>query len=71
MKVQIEEVLDPDTVTALIDDEPVSVQISRIDPRPPRHNLDIQVPPGLAKGQHTLKIRIGQRRFLSTNVALC
>ena len=71
VKVQIEEVIEPDAVTALIDDEAVPVQISRIDPRPPRHNLDIQMPPGMAKGQHTLKIRIGPRRFLSANVALC
>jgi hypothetical protein len=71
VKVQIEEVVNPDAVTALIDDEPVPVHISRIDPRPPRHNLDIQMPPGMAKGSHTLKIRIGPRRFLMANVALC
>ncbi len=71
VKVQIEEVVNPDAVTALIDDEPVPVHISRIDPRPPRHNLDIQMPAGLAKGSHTLKIRIGPRRFLSANVSLC
>ena len=71
VKVQIEEVLSPDEIRATIDDQPVPVAIFRIDPRPPRHNLDIQMPQGIAKGPHTLKIRIGTHRSLIAPIALC
>jgi len=71
VKVQIEEVLLPDSVTATVDNQPVPVAIFRIDPRPPRHNLDIQMPPGLAKGPHTLTIRIGPRRSLTVPLTSC
>jgi SAM-dependent methyltransferase len=71
VKVQIEEVLEPDSISATIDNQPVPVNIFRIDPRPPRHNLDIQMPRGLAKGPHTLKIRIGAHRSLIAPVTLC
>jgi hypothetical protein len=71
VKVQIEEVLSPDSITATIDDQPVQVDIFRIDPRPPRHNLDIRMPEHLAKGPHTLKIRIGAHRSLIAPVTSC
>lgn len=71
VKVQIEEVLSPDSISATIDDLPVPVSIFRIDPRPPRHNLDIQMPPGLAKGPHALKIRVGPRRLLAVPLTSC
>jgi SAM-dependent methyltransferase len=69
VKVQIEEVLSPDSVTATIDNQPVAhFDIFRTDPRPPRYNLDIEMPRGLPPGHHTLDIRIGARRVLSAAI---
>jgi hypothetical protein len=42
--------------------------IFRIDPRPPRHLLDIELPQGLARGPHILQIHIGPRRVLTAPV---
>jgi SAM-dependent methyltransferase len=71
VKVQVEEVMEPDALTATIDDQPVPLAIFRIDPRPPRHQLDIELPKGLPAGPHTLQIRIGPRRSLTATLALC
>jgi SAM-dependent methyltransferase len=71
VKIQVEEVTAPDSISAAIDDQPVPVAIFRIDPRPPRHNIDIDVPPGLAKGLHTLQIRVGPRRALIAPLTVC
>jgi SAM-dependent methyltransferase len=71
VKVQIEEVLSPDSISATIDDHAVPVAIFRIDPRPPRHQIDIEMPLGIAKGPHTLKIQIGPRRSLTTPLTVC
>jgi ubiquinone/menaquinone biosynthesis C-methylase UbiE len=68
VKVQIEEVLSPDSLSATVDDEPVRVDIFRIDPRPPRYNLDIHMPERIAEGAHTIRIRIGPHRSLSVPV---
>ena len=69
MKVHIEEVMSPDSVRVTIDNEPVArLGIFRIDPRPPRHLLDIELPEGLAPGPHTLQIHIGPRRVLTAPV---
>jgi SAM-dependent methyltransferase len=71
VKVQIEEAISPDAVSATIDDQPVAhLDMYRIDPRPPRHNLDIELPKGLAPGPHTLQIRIGPRRILPASVVV-
>jgi SAM-dependent methyltransferase len=72
LKVQIEEAISPDSVTATIDNEPVgNLDIYRTDPRTLRYNLDIELPKGLPPGPHTLQIRIGTRRSLMANVSLC
>lgn len=70
VKVHIEEVISPDSVTVTIDNQPVAqLGIVRIDPRPPRHLLDIELPKGLPYGPHTLQIHIGPRRVLTAPVA--
>jgi SAM-dependent methyltransferase len=72
VKVHIEEVLSPDSVSVTIDDQPVAqLGIFRIDPRPPRHLLDIELPKGLSAGPHTLQIRIGPRRVLIAPLTAC
>jgi SAM-dependent methyltransferase len=69
LKVQIEEVNDPESISASVDGQPVlKLEFLRIDPRPPRHELNLELPRGLSTGAHTLQIRVGPRRFLSANI---
>jgi len=69
--VQLEEVTAPGSVTATIDDQPVThLRILRTDPRPPRHELNLKLPPGLSPGTHTLQIHIGSRRLLPARIVV-
>jgi hypothetical protein len=62
----------PESVTATIDDQPVAhLGILRTDPRPPRHELNLELPPGLPAGPHMLQIHIGSRRLLPANIVVC
>jgi SAM-dependent methyltransferase len=71
LKVQIEEVADPESIRASVDDQPVlKIEILRIDPRPPRHELNLELPQGLSPGDHTLQIRVGPRRILRANIVV-
>jgi SAM-dependent methyltransferase len=71
LKVQLEEVLAPGSVTATIDGQPVThLGILRTDPRPPRHELNLELPQGLSPGPHTLQIHIGSRRLLPANIVV-
>jgi ubiquinone/menaquinone biosynthesis C-methylase UbiE len=71
VKVQIEEAISPDSITATIDNQPVAhLDIFRTDPRAPRHNLDIELPKDLSPGPHTLQIHIGSRRVLPANIVV-
>ncbi len=71
LKVQLEEVISPDSVTASIDDRPVSyLSILRTDPRPPRHELNLELPQDLSPGPHVLQIHIGSRRLLPANIVV-
>jgi SAM-dependent methyltransferase len=71
LKVQIEEVSDPESISASVDGQPVlKLEFLRIDPRPPRHELNLELPRGLSAGAHTLQIRVGPRRLLSANIVI-
>jgi SAM-dependent methyltransferase len=71
LKVQLEEVIAPESVTATIDDQPVAhIGILRTDPRPPRHEVNLELPRGLSPGPHTLQIHIGSRRLLPANIVV-
>jgi SAM-dependent methyltransferase len=71
LKVQIEEVNSPDSISASVDDRPVvSLDILRIDPRPPRHELNIELPRDLSTGPHELQIHVGPRRVLRANIVV-
>jgi SAM-dependent methyltransferase len=71
LKVQIEEVSAPESISASVDGQPVlKLEFLRIDPRPPRHELNLELPRGLSAGAHTLQIRVGPRRLLSANIVI-
>jgi ubiquinone/menaquinone biosynthesis C-methylase UbiE len=71
LKVQMEEVSSPDSVAATVDDQPVArLDILRTDPRPPRHELNVELPHGLSPGTHILQIRVGPRRVLRANIVV-
>jgi ubiquinone/menaquinone biosynthesis C-methylase UbiE len=71
LKVQIEEVLDSEAVRATVDDQPVSrLDILRTDPRPPRYELNLELPKGLPAGPHILQVRIGPRRVLRASIVV-
>ncbi len=71
LKVQLEEVSSPDSITASVDDLPVPrLGILCTDQRPPRYELNLELPEGLAPGPHKLQIRIGPRRLLPANIVV-
>lgn len=71
LKVHIEELNSPDAVRATVDDQPVlGLAILRTDPRPPRHEVNLELPKGLAPGPHTVQILIGPRRLLPANIVV-
>jgi SAM-dependent methyltransferase len=71
LKVHIEELGSPDAVRATIDDRPVArLAILRTDPRPPRHEVNLELPTDLAPGPHTVEIHIGPQRVLPMNIVV-
>ena len=69
LKVQLEEVSSPESVTATVDDLPVpELEIMCIDPRAPRHEVNLRLPAGLAPGSHQLQVLVGSRRLLPAAV---
>jgi SAM-dependent methyltransferase len=61
LKIQIEEVASPDSLAITIGDRPVEwLEIKCIDPRAPRHELNLRIPEGLPPGRHRLIIRVGR-----------
>ena len=70
LKVHIEELTSPDDVSASIAGRPVPLSILRTDPRPPRYELNIELPKRLSPGPHTLQIHIGPRRMLTANIVV-
>jgi SAM-dependent methyltransferase len=72
LKIQLEEVGSPDSVTATVDDRPVEgLDMLRTDPRPPRYELNVELPKScLSLGAHTLQIHVGPRRVLRTNIVV-
>jgi hypothetical protein len=64
LKVQLEEVGAPESLTASVGDKPVErLEIKCIDPRAPRHEVNLRLPEGLAPGHHQLLIRVGRWRL--------
>src|SRR5580704_1399986 len=71
LKVQLEEVASPESLTASVDNLPVErIDILCTDPRPSRYELNLELPKGLAPGPHMLEIRIGPLRLLPANIVV-
>jgi SAM-dependent methyltransferase len=71
LKIQLEELSSPDSVTATVDNLPVPhLGILCTGQRPPRYELNLELPKGLPTGPHTLQIRIGPRRLLPANIVV-
>jgi SAM-dependent methyltransferase len=69
LKVHIEELNSPDALSATVDGQPVlHLAFLRVDPRPPRYEVNLELPKGLASGPHRLEIHTGPRRVLSANI---
>ena len=71
LKVHLEEVVSPGSIIATVDGQPLIQRgILRTDPRPPRHELNLELPPGLAPGPHMLRIQVGSRHLLPANIVV-
>lgn len=71
LKIQIEEVASPDLVGVTVDDGAICrMDILRTDPRPPRYEVNVELPQGLEAGPHMLQLRIGPRRQLRANIVV-
>jgi ubiquinone/menaquinone biosynthesis C-methylase UbiE len=71
LKIQLEEIASPDSVSATIDDQPVAnLAILRTDPRTPRYEVNLELPKGLAAGQHKLRVRVGSYRIIPADVVV-
>jgi ubiquinone/menaquinone biosynthesis C-methylase UbiE len=64
LKVQIEEVGAPESLTAFVEDQPLErLEIKCIDPRAPRHEVNLRLPEGIAPGHYRLLLRVGRWRL--------
>jgi ubiquinone/menaquinone biosynthesis C-methylase UbiE len=69
LKIQIEEITSPESITATIDGRPVErLEFLCVDPRPPRYEVNLRLPEGLSAGRYRLEIQIGRRRLLPADV---
>ena len=61
LKIQLEEISSPESVSATIDGRPAAwIEIKCVDPRAPRHEINLGLPEGLAPGRHILRIQAGR-----------
>lgn len=71
IKVQIEEIAAPGSIRASIDDQPVAaLDILETDPRPPRYELNLELPKNTPPGPHTMEIRVPPQRILRANIVV-
>jgi ubiquinone/menaquinone biosynthesis C-methylase UbiE len=71
LKIQIEEVMSPESIAVTIDNQPIGyLDVLRTDPRPPRHTVDFALPRGLRPGPHVLQISVGIRRLPPTEIVV-
>lgn len=62
VKVQLQEVQQSDSIAAEIDGLPVkNLEVFRTDPLYLGHEVNFQIPDGLAPGPHELRVRVGRR----------
>lgn len=64
VKIQLEEVKSPELIEITVAGRPAAWrEITCIDPRAPRHEMNFGVPKDLAPGRHLLELRIGKWRL--------
>ena len=62
IKVQLEEITQPELVSATVAEQPVrDFEIRCTDPLPPRYEANFRLPEGLLHGTHELRIAVGRR----------
>jgi len=62
VKLFVEELFEPETLVATIDDQPAyDYSILCTDPMPPRHEINFRLPATIPAGPHTLKLVAGRR----------
>jgi SAM-dependent methyltransferase len=71
VKLQLEEVSAPDQIRITVADRPVAwMELKCIDPRAPRHEINLRLPEGLPPGRHRLTVHIGKWQ-LATEIEFC
>lgn len=71
LKVQIEEVSEPESVTASLGDAALErLAITTIDRRAPRYEFDLRVPKDIAPGIHVLRVKVGARSLPAIGVEI-
>jgi hypothetical protein len=69
LKVQIEEVLHPELITATVANRPVrDLEYMLTDPVPYRYDVNFRLPEGLPPGRYALRLRIGNRALLPREI---
>ena len=69
LKIQIEEITSPESITATIDGRPVErLEFLCVDPRPPRYEVNLRLPKDLPPGRYRFEIQVGRRRLLPAEV---
>jgi hypothetical protein len=64
VKLQMEEVPDPESFTATVSGQPVrGVEMFCIDPRNQRWDISFWLPESTSVGHHVLDVRLGERQF--------
>jgi len=71
LKVQLEEVTEPQSVEASLGDHPLQrLEITCIDRRAPRYEFDLRVPENMRPGRHPLHVQAGRRRLPPVEVEI-
>jgi hypothetical protein len=69
LKVQLEEISAPESISARIGDRMVErLEYLCVDPRAPRYEVNFRLPQGLPEGPNRLEIRVGERRLLPASI---
>lgn len=69
VKIQMEEIGSPESIGASIDAQPIAaLDILETDPRPPRYELNLELPGNTPPGAHTIEIHLPPHRVLRANL---
>jgi len=69
VKVQLEEIMQPEGVGATVAGLPVrDLEIRCTDPLPPRYEVNFRLPVGLPGGRHELRMKVGRRALAPVEI---